>query len=277
MIVRRFLYLIKRAIIDPRRALRRTFARLSMPLGLRKFLGAVLPPYTGTSKMKSVYVVTYGRSGSTLLTGYLTKLPGFDLKGENYLFPLPLMEAERRMFEARTKKYGGREQATHPWYGTHQFSLPRFRRDTLNMMLNQLYPSRPIPKTIGFKEIRWYYMIEPDKFDISLDWLRNLRAPGAVIFLFRDLDNVLTSAWWGEMTEEKRAESRVALEAFEARSRAYAASHPESSTVVTYEEFISVPEAGMRVCDVLGVKFDESVWKSVLSENYSYKRDKNKK
>ena len=26
--------------------------------------------------MKSLYVVTYGRSGSTLFTGYLSKLPG---------------------------------------------------------------------------------------------------------------------------------------------------------------------------------------------------------
>lgn len=248
-----------------------------MPLSVRKFLGRVLPPYSGTSKMRSVYVVTYGRSGSTLLTGYLTKLPGFDLKGENYLFPLPLMEAERRMYESRTKKYGGREQPTHPWYGTHQFSRPRFRRDALNLMLNQLYPSRPIPKTIGFKEIRWYYMIKPEDFTTTLDWLRGLRAPGAVIFLFRNLDNVLTSAWWGEMTEEKRAESRVALEAFEARSREYAAAHPEHSTVVTYEEFISSPDAGKRICDVLGVPFKESVWKAVLSEDYSYKRDKNAK
>ena len=133
----RILKLAIRAITDPRRAIRRITAALFMPLSVRKFLGRVLPPYTGTSKMRSVYVVTYGRSGSTLLTGYLTKLPGFDLKGENYLFPLPLMEAERRMYESRTKKYGGREQPTHPWYGTQQFSRPRFRRDALNLMLTQ--------------------------------------------------------------------------------------------------------------------------------------------
>ena len=137
---------VVRVIKDPMRIVRRYTARAYLPLWLRKFLGRVLPPYSGYSKMRSVYVVTYGRSGSTLLTRYLTHLPGVDLKGENYLFPLPAMEAEQKLRDSRQKPYKGRENPESPWYGSHQFTPKRWRRDIADAMLNQLYPSRPIPK-----------------------------------------------------------------------------------------------------------------------------------
>ncbi len=265
-----------RAIKDPMRLVRRYSARVYFPLWLRKFLGRILPPYSGYSRMRSVYVVTYGRSGSTLLTKYLTKLPGCDLKGENYLFPLPAMEAEQKLRDSRQKPYGGRENPESPWYGSHQFTPKRWRRDIADAMLNQLYPSRPIPKTIGFKEIRWYSYVNPEKFDDTLDWLRSLYAPGAVIFLFRNLDNVMKSGWWAEMPAEKQASDRAKLERFEARARAYAAAHPESSVVVTYEDFIADAAAPQAICNLLGIRFNESTWRDVLSQKLEHMHGKKK-
>lgn len=263
-----------RVVKDPMRIVRRYSARVYFPLWLRKFLGRVLPPYSGFSRMRSVYVVTYGRSGSTLLTRYLTHLPGFDLKGENYLFPLPAMEAEQKLRDSRQKPYKGRENPESPWYGSHQFTPKRWRRDIADAMLNQLYPSRPIPKTIGFKEIRWYSFVKPEQFDETLDWLCSLRAPGAVIFLFRDLDNVMKSGWWADMEPEKKARDRAKLERFEVHARAYAETHPESSIVVTYEDFISTPAAPQALCDLLGVRFNERVWQGVLSQKLEHMHGK---
>jgi hypothetical protein len=263
-----------RALKNPRKLLRKATRALYFPLWSRQLLGAVLPPYSGYSKFRSVYVVTYGRSGSTLLTGYLTELPGFDLKGENYLFPLPAMESEKKVRDSRRKPYKGRENPENPWYGSHQFSPHRWRADITRAMLNQLYPSRPIPKTIGFKEIRWYSYVKPEEFDETLEWLCSLRGPGAVIFLFRDLDKVMSSAWWAELPPEKAASDRKKLERFEAQAREFAHTHPNMATVITYEEFIKDPAAPQRVCDLLGVKYSEATWKKVLSGNYSYKGQK---
>ena len=261
---------VVRVVKDPMRIVRRYSARVYFPLWLRKFLGKLLPPYSGYSRMRSVYVVTYGRSGSTLLTRYLTNLPGCDLKGENYLFPLPAMEAEQKLRDSRQKPYKGRENPESPWYGSHQFTPKRWRRDIADAMLNQLYPSRPIPKTIGFKEIRWYSYVKPEQFDETLEWLCSLHAPGAIIFLFRDLDNVMKSGWWAEMDPEKKARDRAKLERFEVHARAYAETHPESSIVVTYEDFISTSAAPQALCDLLGVHFKESVWQAVLSQKLEH-------
>jgi hypothetical protein len=242
-----------------------------LPYSLRRALGVVLPPYVGRSTMRSLYVVTYGRSGSTLLTGYLSLLPGIRLRGENYLFPLPLFDAQSRLKDAASLSYSNRESPSSPWYGSQLFSVARWRRDQERLMLNQLYPRQPIPKTIGFKEIRWWYRVAPEQFPEVMTWLTNIRAPGAVIFLTRDLDRVMAGAWWARQSPEERAHSRAGLEAFEERAKSYAHDHPERSVWVTYEEFTSSPSAAQRVCDLLGVPFSHKTWQKALNTRYSYR------
>ena len=257
-------------ITNPAWTLARVHTRLRPPLWWRSLLGLLLPPWIGTSRFRSVYVVTYGRSGSTLLTGYLSHLPGFDIKGENYLFPLPLADAQRLLAEAQGLHYSGRELPASPWYGSQLFSTVQWKRDMRRALLNQLYPRHRIPKTIGFKEIRWWYRTTDADFEEKLSWLLNVRAPGAVIFLTRDLDKTMAGAWWAKESEEQRAESRAGLEAFERRALAYAAAHPEHSVHVTYEDFCADSNAAQRVCRLLGVPFREDVYKQTMGERYSY-------
>jgi len=254
----------------PAWTLTRFGGRLRPPLWLRSFAGVIAPPWTGTSRFRSVYVVTYGRSGSTLLTGYLTHLPGFDIKGENYLFPLPLAESERRLTDAAKLRYSGRERSSSPWYGSHMFNLPQWRRDIRRAGLNQLYPMQAIPKTIGFKEIRWWYRLDADGYDQQLQWLTSIRKPGAIVFLTRDLDKTMAGAWWAKQSDEERASSRAGLERFEGYVRAYAAAHADHSIHLTYEQFCAGSDEAKRLCAFLGVRFDEGVYKQTMGERYSY-------
>lgn len=265
---------LKRAKADPARYVHKwaciLLRRSRLPLWLREWLGERVPGNEGASRFRSLYVVTYGRTGSTLTTSYLSHLPGIDLKGENFLFLLPAYEAEKRLMAARTKPYGNRDKTTSPWYGTHKFNLETFRRDTLSLLLNQLYPLQLIPKTIGFKEIRWDRGQVFDEFNEVLDWLTELRAPGGVVFLTRNLDDVMQSAWWAERSEDQKTEDRQRLQELEAKMRAYQAAHPDKSIAITYEAFAKNSAEAKRLCDWLGVKFDESVWQSTLSQKHSY-------
>ena len=249
----------------------RLYTRMRPPLWWRTLLGWVLPPWTGTSKFRSLYVVTYGRSGSTLVNGYLSHLPGVDLKGENYLFPLPLADAEARLADAVALKYGGRDKPASPWYGSHQFSTIQWKRDIRRALFNQLYPFSPIPKTVGFKEIRWWYRLDESDFEQKLQWLIAVRKPGAIVFLTRNLDKTMAGAWWAKQSEEERAKSRAGLEKFERLALAYAAAHPDHSVHITYEDFCADSGAAKRINRMLGMKFKEDVYKQVLGERYSYK------
>ena len=261
---------LKRLLRPLARRVRRLSRRLLTPYWLRVLLGRLLPPYASASRMRSLYVVTYGRSGSTLLTGYLTKLPGMDLRGENYLFPLPLAEAESRLADAVALSYGGRERPSSPCYGSQLFHLGRWQKDIRRALLNQLYPRQPIPKTIGFKEIRWWYRLSEADFEAKLQWLIGIRPPGGIVFLTRNLEKTMAGAWWKEQSEEQRAHSRAGLERFERLARDYAAAHPDHSVLVTYEDFTASPEPARRICEMLGVAFTEDVWRATLGERYSY-------
>jgi len=255
---------------NPGWAMARVNTRLRPPLWWRMLLGAVLPPWTGTSRFRSLYVVTYGRSGSTLVNGYLSHLPGMDLKGENYLFPLPLADAEARLADAEALKYGGRDKPASPWYGSHQFSTVQWRRDIRRALYNQLYPFSPIPKTIGFKEIRWWYRLSGDDFEQKLNWLISIRRPGAIVFLTRNLDKTMAGAWWAKQSDAERVKSRAGLERFERLALAYAAAHPDHSVHITYEDFCTDSGAARRVNKMLGLKFREDVYQHALGKRYSY-------
>ena len=272
---------LKRATKNPApyayKIIRKFFGRSYLPLGIRIWLGNVLSPKRGTSKFRSAYVVTYGRSGSTLITGYLSRLPGFDIRGENFLFPMHGYFAEKAVLESRKKPYGGRESQAHPWYGTQLFNGNRFREDFTRAMLNQLYPNTYIPRTIGFKEIRYWRFVKKEDFAPLLDWLRSLREPGAVVFMFRDLDKVMSSAWWANLEPEQAEKSRIRLQKFEDQCREYHAANPESSIIVTYEEFTTSADMPKRICDFFGVEFDESVWRDTLNSKYSWKTERGEK
>ncbi len=73
-----------------------------------------------------VFVVTYGRSGSTLLTGILNSIPGFLIRGENrdavhhlFLFHQTLATEKARGPQDKVR------QRTHPFFGIGDVPLDR--------------------------------------------------------------------------------------------------------------------------------------------------------
>lgn len=248
---------------------RKMQGKLVTPYLFRRALGIVLPPY-GRRRFRSVYVVTYGRSGSTLLTGYLSMLPGFDIRGENYLYALPLARTDERIKQLSNLKYGQRHKTSSPWYGSHLTSYARFRRQMRRMFLDQMYPLGPIPKTLGFKEIRWWYQLDEERFESDLDWLVSLFAPGAIVVLTRDLERVFGGAWWAEMSEIEKSEVAPKIEAFEKRALDYVKNNPERAFHVTYEGFTSDENVAHQLTEFLGVKFSQKRWAKALNTSFSY-------
>jgi hypothetical protein len=261
---------VLRAASNPRLILRKIQRVIYLPIYVRIALGHILPPYGMKPRKKSIYIVTYGRSGSTLLMKYICRLPGCDIQGENFLFLLPLMSAEERLRRAEAVRSRNTTSYDNPWYGSQNISSKRWRRDVLHLLFNQLYPSKPIPKTIGFKEIRWYRSIGPDKFNQSLNWLGELRKPFGIIFLFRNLDNVMQSGWWVDLSPDRKLEERQKLEKFEELSVAYAERYNDSSLIISYEEFISDQAIAESICEFIGVKFSERIWRETLSQVLSH-------
>lgn len=263
---------VKDRLLRPlRRALGRAARAPLGPYWVRALLGAWWPSLT-TSRFRSLFVVTYGRSGSTLLTGYLSALPGVRLRGENGLFPVGLVDAARRLTATIAAGRTG-DSPTQPWFGAGDLNQARWDRDIRRAVLNQLYPAQPIPPTVGFKEIRWWEVLGPEGFADGMEWLLRFRPPGAVVFLTRDLDAVMASARHAKLPAADRPGRREELARFEEAMQQFAAAHPDNTMILQYEEFIARPEAPRRLCAMLGVPFDERTWRRTLGVSHSYSRN----
>lgn len=106
-----------------------------------------LPNLKGT-----IFIVTYGRSGSTLLQTVLQSIPGAHILGENNNIMFHLWRA---FGAARGAKVAwgpkGSEKAHHPWYGADKFQPHDLgMRMADAFMFNILRPPKDA-RWVGFK------------------------------------------------------------------------------------------------------------------------------
>lgn len=67
-------------------------------------------------------MVTYGRTGSTLLQGLLNAIPGYWIYGENGGFLLTLQESYAALpFAHRHMTDPTNDKATHAWFGSSRY------------------------------------------------------------------------------------------------------------------------------------------------------------
>ena len=96
-----------------------------------------------------LFIMTYGRSGSTLVQGILNSIPGYLVRGENrdalhhlFAYHQTLVKEAARV----TREDGSRLPVTHPFYGMDDFSaevsLDRIRQLATATVLR---PPRPLP------------------------------------------------------------------------------------------------------------------------------------
>jgi len=143
-----------------------------------------------------VFIVTYGRSASTLLMGLLNTIPGYNIRGENYnaLYALHQADEAVRRATARFAPYT-RLTPRHPWYGTPLVNVDGFRQGLVDAFVrNVLRPARG-DRVIGFKEIR----CTPDHIadlDGYLTFLREAFPGSRIVFNHRRPEDVARSGWW---------------------------------------------------------------------------------
>jgi hypothetical protein len=206
-----------------------------------------------------LFVVTYGRSGSTLLAGILNSIPGYLIRGENkgYVHQLYLAHSGA---EARRKATGRRARnSDNAWYGIDRYdsalALDRMR----GLVLDTLLHPEPTTRVIGFKEIRYNL---PDLGDY-LQFLRDAFPGARFLFNSRDHTDVLKSKWWADKSPE-------ALTLFQRRLDEAEERHRDVSFHVHYDDYQEQPEALAPLFEFLGEEFDAPRIAEVMKHRHSY-------
>ncbi len=199
-----------------------------------------------------VFVVTYGRSGSTLLQTVLQSIEGYHIRGENNNALLSLFRAFKRIRSAK-EEHGYKEISAHgPWYGADMFEPDRFAAKLLQAFLEEVLQPPKDARVVGFKEIR-FNESGPNEFIDLLDFMAHHFSPTKFIFNMRRWEDVSQSGWWKDCDPEK---VRQEVEKNDRQFQAYAEDHPDTCYLMRYEDYSGKPEAFGGLFEFLDEPFD---------------------
>lgn len=214
-----------------------------------------------------LFIVTYGRSGSTLLLGLLNSLPGYQIRGENHGAMFLVFRATERLRQTRFR-FGLEENGSqNPWYGAHLVAPDLFAQACGDAFFQEVVRPPLGTRACGFKEIRYTPAeMSDEEFPRYLDFLRTTFPGAGFIFNVRDVEATSGSGWW---RNNDPAEVTDRLQRTLDRMLRYAQDHPSYTHVFDYDHLTSDPNEFASLCDFLGEEFDEEVVSEVLARRHS--------
>lgn len=209
-----------------------------------------------------LFVVTYGRSGSTLLQGILSSTPGVMIRGENggaltalFDFHTTIRHHQQRL--ARPEPL----PPSHPWWGIDGYPEATALREMRQLMLDTVLRPEPDTRVVGFKEITWL----PEQVSDFLEFVRAVFPGARFVLNTRDLDDVARSKWWAG-----RPNARAELEAMEQAYVHAVSTLGDDGFRVHYDDYVAEPGRLRGLFEWLGEEFDEERIRQVMAVRHSY-------
>jgi hypothetical protein len=218
-------------------------------------------------KFKHLFVITYGRSGSTLLSGLLNLVPGALIRGENHGSLNHLYRAvravERTLAQPRTVDD---DKPIEAWFGASDVKPRAFREAVVQAFVDSVLVPHPDVSLLGFKEISYRLRdFSEEEFSDFLLFLREAFERPCFIFNVRRHDAVARSAWWAGEPGARRE-----LAELDRRLRFAAEQHADISAWVDYDRIVADPLSLRSLYDFLAVPMDEAVVRRVLATPHGY-------
>ena len=215
-----------------------------------------------------VFIVTYGRSGSTLLQRLINRMPNAHVSGENYNALHPLYLSYLQI--VRAKEQRGRAKARtsrNPWFGSEGVRPRAYARAVGDAFVREVIRPPETARLVGFKEIR-YFEAGVD-FEGFMDFM-SVAFPGAkLVFNLRTGDAIAKSAWWAK---QEPSAVLARLRGYDDKMRAYAGQHPDNCLVLDYDEYVASPESLVTLFSFLGVPHDKQMVAEVLADRLNHGR-----
>ena len=209
-----------------------------------------------------VFVMTYGRSGSTLLMGLLNTIPGYLIRGENddalrFLFDF------HRTCVSRSKHWPVERvrRKTDAFYGIGDFPPALSLADTRRLAVDTLLRPRPDTRVTGFKEIRWW---RHDDLDAYVAWLREVFPGARFLVNTRNHADVLKSKWWA-----KGDDNTAHLAEIERRLLETATGLGDAAYRVHFDDYVADPSTLAPMFAWLGEEYDAESVRDTMARKHS--------
>lgn len=181
-----------------------------------------------------VFVVTYGRSGSTLVQGLLNTLPRTLVRGENNMYVLHLFRAMQSVQAFRKTHLKHNPKASHSaFYGLNEITPASFVDSTRTLVTGHLLGSVAPDEVdrLGFKEVLWH-KIRPAETAAFFTFLDKTFPDCQFVLNERNHDKVVGSGFWQGQDEEEVLQAIARVEEIQAFLRE---TRPERVLDLRYE------------------------------------------
>lgn len=209
-----------------------------------------------------LFVVTYGRSGSTLLQGILSSVPGVMIRGENggVIDHLFRFHDTVRGHRERLARPGGLPPS-HPWWGIDGYADDSALRNLRTLLLETVLRPAPDTRLVGFKEIDWPVERLPE----VLEFVRAVFPGARFVLNTRDLHDVARSKWWARQPDALGRLRTMESAFVEALDRL-----GDDAYRVHYDDYVADPAVLRGLFEWLGEDFDEDRVREVMLVRHSY-------
>jgi len=216
-----------------------------------------------------VFIVTYGRSGSTLLQNVLNHIDGYCIRGENSNTLASLARAWNAVDQDRVMQRLRRQKTatapSDPWYGAENVDPAQYGRMLADTFVRAILQPGPDTRVAGFKEIRFHH--NPEFFNRYMTFMRRFFPKARFVFNTRDHAAVARSGWWAQ---QDAATVIAKLERAEQLYAAAAERFPRRSLRLCYDDYNGNPEALRPLFDFLGEPFDGDMVARVLARRLDH-------
>jgi len=221
--------------------------------------------YTNNQKFKkTILVVTYGRSGSTLLMKILNSIPSADIKGENSNVLFPLYQSYQCVKEALDKKDEDSALVDHPWYGVDDINLETYLQALRNIFINEILKPKENVRVIGFKEIRYASIPNRQELNKFIFFMKKFFGNEVyILFNKRNLEDVSNSGWWKNHSKKDVFKQ---LKPFDDWMMNFHKRYPKFTYLLDYDQYKNNPLYFKDVFKFLGEEFNQDKIEEIMNK-----------
>lgn len=208
-----------------------------------------------------VFLITYGRSGSTVLQRIIGSMPGTCFRGENMGIVEPLQKMVLTMQGAeQLVDYSRSIPSRGPWFGADNFNTRGLTRDLVDVFLRQVIKPPPGVDRIGFKEIRHSHQDRRSFFEL-MDFMATAFEGARFVFNTRTVDAVAQSSWWKDTAFE---DVKALVDRADANFEAYTNAYPDRCLMIDYNDYAQNLDGLEPLYAFLGERFDRQQARAIL-------------
>lgn len=207
-----------------------------------------------------VFVMAYGRSGSTLLQAILNSTPGVLIRGENHALPYHLHQFQQSAVKDAAWAGDAARRKVHPFFGIRDYPADLATTRMRELLLDAVLRPEPDTKVLGFKEIRWYQEDLPE----YLAFMRQVFPGARFILNTRRLEDAAKSSWWAD-----RPDAYERLVEVERMMFAAADGLGDAVFHLRYDDYAGEPERLRELFSWLDLPFDEARVRKVMERRYA--------